>query len=95
MWSVKHILPVRINDSFGSILSEEGLSQVGKENYVEVLLNFVLFFVWILRGPNTQSKFSLLQTGLSAWGPTKDLKGKTMKQKGDQCQSGDEGSTSG
>lgn len=95
MWSVKHILPVRINDSFVSILSEGGLSQAGKENYVEVLLNFVLLFVWILRGPNTQSKFSFLQTSLSAWGPTKELKGKTMKHKGDQCHSGDEGSTVG
>jgi len=44
MRSIKHILPVRINGSFVSILSEEGLSQVGKESYVEVLLNFVLFF---------------------------------------------------
>lgn len=95
MWSVKHILPVRINDSFVSILSEEGLSQAGKKNYVEVLLISFFFFVWILRGPNTQSKFSFLQTVLSAWGPTKDLKGETIKHKGDQCQSGNDGSTRG
>lgn len=95
MWSVKHILPVRINDSFVYILSEEGLSQAGKENYIEVLLNFVLFFVWILRGPNTYGKFSFLQMSLNTGGLTEDLKGKTMKHKGDQCQSGDEESIRG
>lgn len=95
MRSIKHILPVRINDSFVSILFEEGISQIGKENCVEVLLNFVLFFILILRGPNTQGKFSFLQTCLSSWGPSNDLKGKIVKHEGDQCQSGDAGSTRG
>lgn len=60
-----------------------------------MLLFFFVLFLLILRRPNTQTKFSFLQNFLNAWSPSNNLKGKTVKHKGDQCQRGDAGSTRG